>query len=139
MPKSRLGEKISRWLDDQRRAGKTPASEAALAEVLGVSQPTVNRWVMAGRRPRGDRLRRLSMVMGIDALWLTDDDERDWPPPPEAYRLDVVLAELTPEERRAVVSALGDARIRQALVAFGAAQAQPGGKSPPAGTPRKER
>jgi len=52
-------ERLRSWLDESK------VTQSALAEALGVSQPTVCDWVNGNALPRMKKLRELSLYTGI--------------------------------------------------------------------------
>lgn len=118
---SSLGEKVAHWLADQRSARREPWTPTGLAREIGIDQKTVVGWVERGSRPRADTASRLAAVMGVPLEWLTNDDAPAIPRP-DGLQLDEVLASLTPEERRSLLAALRDPKIRRAVIELGRAE-----------------
>ena len=106
------------WLAEQRLQRRQPHSENALARELGVDQKTVVGW-RHGATPDSANLQRLAALMGVDGDWLLDPAET-WETRDNSTRLSAVLSGIPPEEKRAIIEAVRDPRMRRALAAYGA-------------------
>lgn len=118
---STFGQKVAYWLADQKAARRDPRTPTALAREVGIDQSTVFNWIEKGRRPRSDLASKVAAVMGVPLEWLTNDAAAAFPRP-EGLQVDTVIAALTAEERKALLAALRDPRMRRAIVEYGREQ-----------------
>lgn len=110
--------KIDAWLDSQKRRGLSPASGSSLSAVLGVSQPTVARWLRGEtKKAPAEAIGRIAQLMGCSESYLMDEHAAFPPEDPDtSWRM---LEAIIPEgEKRDLAPLLADPRGRRALLAY---------------------
>ena len=85
-----INEKFLEW---EKAQGKRRRSYSEFARWLGVSQPSLSKWLNGDNPPTGDNLRLLAEQLGGEIYTLLGKEI-----PPEIQELDQ-LRGLTPEER----------------------------------------
>lgn len=115
-----VGWKVRRWLAFQQEQGRSPNNPTALGRLVDSDNRTVEGWIKKRHRPRQDKLERLAHVMGVSLAWLVSP-KRGWPPDDDDDdRLSALLADASASEKRAMIEALRDPKMRRALVAYAA-------------------